>query len=348
MIRARSIKGIGVGILSFVLALGVFGVDAEAQPSEKIVWTFATNPGPAANTWAFHPFPRFQKLLEERTGGRLTLQTKVGLFPPNEVIHAVIRGQVEMGFERTPWLAGTFQVWDLSLPFFWDNIFEYESFINDPRMVSIERKTYGEKGLIKIADICIEALDGIFANKALPTLEDFKGLKVRTGGFIPTAALKMMGANPLSMGTTEILEALQRRTVDAIQTNRGWGLGFGLSDVCSHVSIWRVQSVFSGMLIVNEKKFNALPKDLQQIVLDTGREIQGQVIYGAKVEEFESEIGVKVSKLKLVQPDKEEVIKARKLVKPVMQQWIDRSGPYAKEILSIAGEYAGGAKDLLN
>ena len=203
--------------LSLVLVLVImiaFTVTANAAASQNkpIVWTFATNPGPAANTWAFHPYPRFQELLEKRTGGRLVVKTKVGLYPPKEVIHAVIGGQVEIGFERTPWLAGTFPEWDLSLPFFWDNIFEYEAFINDPRMVAIEEKSYGEKGLVKIADICIEALDGIFANKPLRTIEDFKGLKVRTGGFIPTAALKRMGASPLSMGTTEILEALQRNS----------------------------------------------------------------------------------------------------------------------------------------
>ena len=214
-------------------------------------------------------------------------------------------------------------------------------------MVAIEKKSYGEKELVKIADICIEALDGIFANKPLRTLEDFKGLKVRTGGFIPTAALKSMGASPLSMGTTEILEALQRGTVDAIQTNRGWGMGFGLPDVVSHVSIWRVQSVFPGMLIVNKEKFDALPKDLQQILLDVGKEIQGEVMFGGKIEEYESEIGVKVSNLELVIPDKAEISKARKLVKPVIQQWIDRAGPDGKEIMSIAAEYAGGAKELL-
>ncbi len=322
-------------------------LDTKAASSEKFVWTFATNPGPAANTWVFHPFPRFQKLIEERSGGRLVLKTKVGLFPPKEVIHAVIGGQVEMGFERTPWLSGTFPLWDLSLPFFWDNIFEYESFINDPRMVEIDKKTYGEKGLVKIADICIEALDGIFAGKPIRTLADFKGMKIRTGGYIPTVALKMMGAKPLTMGTTEILEALQRGTVDAIQTNRGWGMGFGLPDVTSHVSIWRVQSVFPGMLIVNKKKFDALPADLQKILIETGKEIQGQAIFGGKIEEYESEIGVKASSLEMVRPEKAEVAKARQLVKPVIQKWIDRAGPYGEEVMSIAAEYAGGAKIMM-
>ncbi len=101
------------------------------------------------------------------------------------------------------------------------------------------------------------------------------------------------------------------------------------------------------MLIVNKAKFDALPPDLQKILLDTGREMQGQTTFAAKVEEYEAEIGVKVSRLKAVQPDQAEVNKARELVRPVIDKWLERAGPYGKEVLSIAAEYAGGAKIML-
>ena len=346
MKRIRSIKVFSVFGLLLVGMLLVH-VAPSAAAGEKVTWTLATNPGPAANSWTFYPFPRFQKLLEKNSGGRFIIQTKMALYPPREVIHAVMAGRVELGWERTPWLSGTFPIWDLALPFYWDNIFEYEAAMNDPRMIAMDRKTFGEKGLVKIADIASEALDGIFANKPLASLEDFKGLKIRTAGVIPTLAFKLMGASPLTMATTEILEAMQRRTVDAIQTSRGWGLGFGLPDVASHVSIWRVQSVFPGMLIANKKAFDALPPDLQKILIDTGREIQGQTNFGAKVEEYESEIGVKVSSLKLIKPDQKEVDKARELVKPVIQEWLKRAGPDGQEVLSITADYASGAQIML-
>ena len=265
--------------LTALLALAFLGGSAEAQAQktgQKVTWVFATNPGPAANTWSFHPYPRFQKLLEKNSGGRVVLDTKMGLFPTNEVVHAVIAGRADIGWERIPWVAGTFPQWDYALPFFWDNIFEYEAFLNDPRLIEIEKKTYGEKGLVKIADIAVEALDGIWAKKAVATVDDFKGFKVRTSGLITTLAMKLVGASPLTIPTAEIMEALQRGTVDAIQTSRGWALGFGLADVCTNVSFWRFQSVFGGMLVVNKAKFDALPADLKKIVLDTGKEMQGQ------------------------------------------------------------------------
>jgi TRAP-type C4-dicarboxylate transport system substrate-binding protein len=332
---------------SLILTLLVGFAEAAPAQKEKITWIFATNPGPAANSWSFYPYPRFQKLLEKNSGGRIILDTKMGLFPPTEVVHAVIAGRADIGWQRTPWVAGTFPQWDYALPFFWDNIFEYESFLNDPRMVAIERKSYGEKGLVKIADIASEALDGIWGKKAVATVDDFKGYKIRTSGLITTLAMKLVGASPLTIPTAEIMEALQRGTVDAIQTSRGWGLGFGLPDVCTHVSFWRFQSVFGGMLAVNKAKFDALPADLQKIVWDTGREMQGQNMFGAKIEELEAEVGLKVSHMKVTQPSQEEINKARKLTKPAIDKWLELTGPLGKQILDIAAQYAGGAKVML-
>ncbi|MDP3040542.1 MAG: TRAP transporter substrate-binding protein DctP [Deltaproteobacteria bacterium] len=341
------------GSFSLILTLlfSLLVVDADAapaqKPGQKITWVFATNPGPAANTWSFYPYPRFQKLLELRSGGRLVLDTKMGLFPVNEVVHAVSAGRADIGWERIPWVAGTFPQWDYALPFFWDNIFEYEAFLNDPRLIEIERKSYAEKGLVKIADIAVEALDGIWGKKAVATVDDFKGYKIRTSGLITTLAMKLLGASPLTIPTAEIMEALQRGTVDAIQTSRGWGLGFGLPDVCTHVSFWKFQSVFGGMLVVNKAKFDALPADLKKIALDTGREMQGQTIFGAKVEELEAEVGLKVSRMKVTQPTQAEINKARDLVRPTIDKWLELAGPQGKQILDIAAQYAGGAKVMM-
>jgi TRAP-type C4-dicarboxylate transport system substrate-binding protein len=337
-----------LGIFAVVLAVGISCLPAPSEAGQqKITWTFATNPGPAANTWTFYPYPRFQKLLEKNSGGRLVVDTKMGLFPVNEVVHAVIAGRADIGWERIPWVAGTFPQWDYALPFFWDSIYEYEAFLNDPRLIEIERKTYGEKGLVKIADIPVEALDGIWGKKAVATVGDFKGFKIRTSGLVTTMAMQLLGASPLTIPTAEIMEALSRGTVDAIQTSRGWALGFGLADVCTNVSFWKFQSVFGGMLVVNKAKFDALPADLKKVVLDTGREMQGQTVFGAKVEEMEADVGLKVSKLKVTQPSQAEINKAREIVRPAIDKWLEIAGPHGKEILAIAAEYAGGAKVLL-
>jgi TRAP-type C4-dicarboxylate transport system substrate-binding protein len=101
------------------------------------------------------------------------------------------------------------------------------------------------------------------------------------------------------------------------------------------------------MLVVNKAKFDALPADLKKIVLDTGREMQGQTVFGAKVEELEADVGLKVSKLKVTQPSQAEINKAREMVRPAIDKWLEIAHPHGKDILAIASDYAGGAKVLL-
>jgi TRAP-type C4-dicarboxylate transport system substrate-binding protein len=99
--------------------------------------------------------------------------------------------------------------------------------------------------------------------------------------------------------------------------------------------------------MANKAKYDALPLDLQKILLDTGREMQGQTVFAAKAEEYEAVIGVKASRVKEIQPEPAEINKARELSKPVIDEWVKRAGPYGNQILSIAAQYASGAKIML-
>jgi len=273
------------------------------------------------------------------------METKVGLFPPREVIHGIIDGRAEIGFQRLPWVSGTFPLWDFgSLPFFFDNNYEYEAALNDPRMIELMEKSYREVGLVKLAESPSSAQQGIFANQAYKTVDDFEGIKIRTSGMLQTFTLELFGSSPLTIATAELSEALQRGTVDAIATSLHFGLGVGMADVTDYVNIWPVSSTFGGAIVVNTKSFDALPADLQQILRDISREAQGQIIFATDVNLRGTMSGIKAAGLTIIVPDKAEIDKAITLTKPVVDKWLEVAGPYGPELLAIASEYASGAK----
>jgi len=284
-------------------------------------------------------------MVEQATGGRLILETKVGLFPPREVIHGIIDERAEIGFQRLPWVSGTFPLWDFgSLPFFFDDNYEYEAALNDPRMVELMEKSYREVGLVKLAESPSTEQSGIFANQAYKTVDDFKGIKIRTSGMLQTFTMELFGCSPLTIATAELAEALQRGTVDAIATSLGFGMGVGMADVTDYVNLWPVSSTFGGAIVVNVKSFDALPADLQQILRDISREVQGQIIYGTDVDMRRAISGIKATGLTMIVPDKAEIDKAIALTKPVIDKWLEVAGPLGPELLAIASEYASGAK----
>jgi TRAP-type C4-dicarboxylate transport system substrate-binding protein len=310
-----------------------------------ITWVFASSSGTNPNIWGFNPYPRFQEMVERATDGRLSLDTKVDLFPATETINGVIGGRADIGFQRIPFVSGTFPLWDFgSLPFFFDNVYEYEKSLNDPRMVKIMEKTYREVGLVKLFESNGHPLDAIFSNKPISTVDQFKGLKIRTSGLLPTFTLKLLGASPLTMPILEISDALQRGTVDAVSTSPGYGLGAGMTDVTKYVNYWAVQSGYGGAVVVNLKSWNALPDDLKKILRNVGQEMQGQIFFATDCEYRVAVKGVEVAKLKVIVPDKAQIEKARELARPAINEWLKVAGPYGPEVLSIASQYASGAK----
>jgi TRAP-type C4-dicarboxylate transport system substrate-binding protein len=284
-------------------------------------------------------------MVAEATGGRLIMETKVGLFPPTEVILGVIDGRAEIGFQRIPFVSGTFPLWDFgSLPFFFANNYEYEAALNDPRMVALMEKSFGEYGLVKLLESPSSAQNGIFANQAYDTVDDFQGIKIRTSGVLQTFTLELMGSSPLTIASTELAEALQRGTVDAIATSLGFGLGIGMADVTSYVSLWPVSSSYGGVITANMDAWNELPADLQEILMDVSREMQGQNIYATDVDLKRAISGVRASGLEVITPDKAEIDKAIAISKPVVDKWLEIAGPLGPEILAVISDYGIGGR----
>ena len=214
-------------------------------------------------------------------------------------------------------------------------------------MEDIIQKSTNSVGLVKMAEFAAGNIDAIFAQKAIPTVNDWKGLKVRTTGVLPTLTVKLMGGSPLTIATTELSDAISKGTVDAIQTSRYYGLFLGLADVSKFVSNWSVQSSFGGTVIINKKAWNTLPSDMQVALMKVGAEMTREISVGEQAMYQYSATALKLSGIKVIQPDATEIDKARQLAKPVIDRWLTLAGPQGKDVLNIAADYASGAKIML-
>ncbi len=106
----------------------------------------------------------------------------------------------------------------------------------------------------------------------LASLDDVKGLKVRTLGGVMTHTFQKLGAVGVQMALPEIYESLSRGTVD--------GLAYPFSPLISGGFHKIVKSVitdayFGGAnftYFMNAKRWNALPADIQKIFLSAGEQ----------------------------------------------------------------------------
>jgi TRAP-type C4-dicarboxylate transport system substrate-binding protein len=105
--------------------------------------------------------------------------------------------------------------------------------------------------------------------KPIQSLEDLKGRRYRAPTPTDVAMLKSLGALPIGMPATHMAESLQKGTIDGVVTDPMGVFSFKLGEMVKYYSNMFV-SVISFGLVINEKSYNALPKDLRAVVDDLG------------------------------------------------------------------------------
>jgi len=109
---------------------------------------------------------------------------------------------------------------------------------------------------------------GGWFNKEINSVEDLKGLKMRIPG-LGGEVLKRAGGTPVSLPGGEIFTSLQSGAIDATEWVGPYNdLAFGLYKAAKYYYYPGWHEPGSALeAIINRKAFEALPKDLQKIVL---------------------------------------------------------------------------------
>ena len=112
-----------------------------------------------------------------------------------------------------------------------------------------------------------------FSKPKIEKPEDFAGLKIAlpNPAFVPFT--EALGATPAIIGLPDYYTALERGTVDGYNLGMPGVLGFGLAEVTDYV-IDEPYSSSGSIFIVNLDKWNALPKNLQDIMIQSAIEVE--------------------------------------------------------------------------
>ncbi|MDP2930928.1 MAG: TRAP transporter substrate-binding protein DctP, partial [Chloroflexota bacterium] len=175
-------------------------------------------------------------------------------------------------------------------------------------------------------------------NKKVDTLDKFVGLKARTSGLIQTKTLEALGASPMTIAGTELAPALIRGTVDAVTTSLTYGWSQGFPDITSYAALWPITPGYFFSIIMNAKKFDSLPPDLQKVVLDVTNEIARQQIFAMNSQLATVIKAIGLTKCEIVYPAEAEINKAKDKVKGVRDEYVKVSGPVATDLLKAVDE----------
>lgn len=277
--RKGFFKGLALGTLSLPFILrSCGGGQYQAQQtggvrgsfSEQFNWRMVT-------TWPPN-FPvlgegcvLFARWVEEMSAGRLKIKVYGGgeLVPALETFDAVRSKAAEMG-------SGASYYWVGKAPaaaFFTAVPFGMNAQMINAWMLSgdgwkLYQELYDQFGLVVIPAGNTGVQAGGWFNRAIDSLDDLDGLKMRIPG-LGGRVLAKAGGTPVLLSGGEIFTGLERGVIDAtewIGPYHDYLMGFHQIAKYYYVPGWH-EPAAELEIIVNKEKFEELPADLQQIVI---------------------------------------------------------------------------------
>lgn len=162
---------------------------------------------------------------------------------------------------------------------------------------------------------------------------DLKGKKIRTYGDWAIAMEKHFGVSTVSLPPGEVYGALQRGVIDGALREMASVVLLREGEVAESLTL--VESWCAGCpVLISQLTWDRLPKNLQELLLETGKEVETSANRYNKgyPEELKTQ-GVKMYGLKLVEPSPELKISWRKMIADRAEDII-RKGPRDKEVLA--------------
>jgi TRAP-type C4-dicarboxylate transport system substrate-binding protein len=334
---------VAIGMAAMLIGGGFLASPSVLFAQEKtIVWNV---PHTAAPSY-YHVLnlKLFAEKLKEQSKGRMELRVHPAssLYPQNEQIPAVVDGRVEIA----PILSGymvdmVLEMAVLDLPFMTRGLDEARAAVEKMKPYYIERLAQKNIQLLAIGTWPTQQL--FSTKKAFAKVEDWKGAKIRVYGAETAELTKALGGAPVNIPFGEVYTALQRNVADGAVTSATNAEPMKFFEVTKFINYWFISGAGIEFLGMNKKAFNALPKDLQPVVLDAVKESRFEDKEWEDAKAWDSRAKKRCAELGMTVVDVSpaEIEKARKMIKPAWDNWLKRTGAEGQRALDLAGKALG-------
>ena len=282
----------------------------------------------------------FGKMVTERTEGRVQVETYVSkeLYDSFESIDAIKAGSIEM-------MNCGITIWSGWNPFFeFANIFfllaSAAQFKKTRDALTTFLDPLYQEHNAKIVNYYYYGNTGIGSKKRIEKVSDIKGLKIRGTGIACNENLKVLGAVPVRMDSSDVYDALGKKAIDGSVS--GW-------DTLANRKWYEVAEYFVGHFYfspyagwINLQTWNSLPKDLQDIIIKAGQEIEA-ASYAANADAEKGFIDVLSKKGSVHIFTSEELREWTAAVAPIIDSWVKKCaekglGDKAQQVIKILKE----------
>jgi TRAP-type mannitol/chloroaromatic compound transport system substrate-binding protein len=330
---------IGVMTVAIVLALCMPSFGASSDKVFK--WRAQTYA--SAGSLGFRAFEEALKTLKAVTDGRLDITlygagTLVGSF---EQIDALGKGIFEVGHNAPAYYAGKDAAFSaiFSMAGVWPNSTEAKVWVDYFGGKELAKELYAKYNIHYVGR-ALSAPEPIMSKKPLKSLEDFKGLKIRTTPGLASMLFQKLGASPVPLPAGEIYTALDTGVVDAaefVTISENWDIG--LHEVSKYVlypSFHCPTAICD--ISVNADTWKKLPPDLQAAMEMVIYEVDARWDYMGRAESIDRLTKMLEKGLVLTTLSDADMKKARGFALENAIEWKKKS-PMADKMISSEMDY---------
>ncbi|MBI9096347.1 MAG: TRAP transporter substrate-binding protein [Sphaerochaeta sp.] len=226
------------------------------------------------NTWHLASL-KFKEIVEQESAGRI----KVTVYPNNqlgseiEVIQSILTGGgADITFTGESMQTYSEELGIIGMPYAITSDAQMERLLDGE--VGQELESLMLKGGMRVLGAFTRGPRNITSNKPINSPSDLRGFIIRTPQSPMTvAAFQSMGAKPTPMAFGEVFTSLQQGVIDGQENPLAMIKTGGFSEVQKYVNVTEHLRAWV-YIAMGEAKFQSLPADLQQIVLDAGKEME--------------------------------------------------------------------------
>ncbi|GGE79410.1 C4-dicarboxylate ABC transporter [Streptosporangium jomthongense] len=243
------------------------------------------------------------------------------------VLEAVERGRIDAGLlitqynsDRLPLngvggLPGMIEKTTDGSQAYWSLVKEEESSL---------RKEFTKHGIMPLGVFLLPPYQILLAKDPLQSVSDLRGLKVKTAGGAPNITMSNLGAVPVQLSAPDLYLAIERGTVDGTLFSLLSGLGYNLEEIIKSATSNANFSSLPLALIINKEKFDSLPSNIQQALVQAGEDTIRHITQWMDKEEIEAAEKFKAAGVEVYElaPEMQEEI--AKSFEVARQDWVDR------------------------
>jgi TRAP-type transport system periplasmic protein len=309
-----------------VLAVSLFLAGASAShAADQVKLKFASFWPPTHKICGLNQ--QFCDEMKKRTNGRVEITHYAGgtLAPAPKVFNSVLEGIADIGLSAVPLTRGRFPMAEafdspLGFPGAW-----VASHVANDCYDKFKPKEWDKVHVLNM--MCVGPAIPHTLSKQVKTMEDLRGLKVRSVGR-QADMVKALGATPVAMDPAEMYEALRRAVLDGVVGPAEMLQGWKLADVIRNTTVPKgIGSSPLFYVVMNKGKWDALPPDLKKIFDEVGLEWREKYAMGTQELDIEGIAALKAQGGQVTFLSDDESKKWVKAVEPVIAS-------YAKELTS--------------